>query len=166
MFLRVKCPNGHALKVPTKFAGREGVCPICKSKVKIPPLQKPEVSEDAILDVISTGPAASTVSRYAASRNDLPTNDEESALQEPESTEMEVRESGEDSSLLKIRKCPQCQRKVPPHFHVCPNCKTYLMEDSVVAQEKATATCPTCGARSYPGAEFCEQCGEKLFLRE
>jgi ribosomal protein L40E len=165
MYLRVKCPNGHALKVPMKFAGRDGVCPVCKEKVKIPPLDKPEVNEDAILDVIGSGPVASTASRYAASRDDLPVHQEESEGQEAEAAADMVADPGDDSSLLKLRKCPQCQRRVPPNFHVCPHCKTYLMEDTKVDQTKATTTCPTCGARSFPGAEVCEQCGTQLFLR-
>jgi hypothetical protein len=165
MFLRVKCPNGHALKVPVKFAGRDGVCPVCKAKVQIPPLERKEVSEDAVLDALGpTGTSLSVVSRYAASRDDLPVHQEESG--EPQAADQDTQvQHGDDSSLQKIRRCPQCQRRVPPHFHVCPHCRTYLIEDSQVDENKASATCPTCGARSFPGAQVCEQCGTQLFLR-
>jgi len=166
MFLRVKCPNGHALKVPAKFAGREGVCPVCKSKVNIPPLERKEPDDDAILDALGpTTTSMSAVTRYAASREDLPVHQDTSIEDQGGEQDTQKRSEGEDSSLLKIRRCPQCQRRVPPHFHVCPNCRTYLLEDSQVDQSKACATCPTCGARSFPGAEVCEQCGTQLFLR-
>ncbi len=167
MFLRVKCPNGHALKVPAKFAGRDGVCPVCKAKVPIPPLDRHDVTDDAVLDALGpTATSLSTVSRYAASRDDLPVHQESDQQESPVSEQDTRAEHDDDSSLLKIRRCPQCQRRVPPHFHVCPNCKTYLMEDSQVQENKASAVCPTCGAHSFPGAEVCEQCGTRLFLRE
>ncbi len=34
----VKCPNGHALQVDDRHAGKKGRCPFCKSSVQIPPL--------------------------------------------------------------------------------------------------------------------------------
>ena len=167
MFLRVKCSNGHSLKVPHKFAGQEGVCPICKEKVSIPPLERQDVSEDAILDVISTAPT-STISRYAASREDLTPQNTEGG--EPAGKDNvlfdEPSNASEDSSLLKIRRCPQCERRVPPNYHICPNCSTYLTEDSHIDEKKATTACPTCGAPSFPGADVCQQCGTQLFLRE
>jgi hypothetical protein len=167
MFLRVKCPNGHALKVPAKFAGRDGVCPVCKAKVHIPPLERDGLSDDAVLDALGpTGTSLSTASRYAASRDDLPVH-QESGPSGSEASQQETRaEHDDDSSLLKIRRCPQCQRRVPPHFRLCPNCKTYLLEDSQVQETKASAVCPTCGTHSFPGAEVCEQCGTRLFLRD
>jgi hypothetical protein len=165
MFLRVKCPNGHALKVPVKFAGRDGVCPVCKAKVHIPPLDRNDVTDEAVLDALGpTATSLSTVSRYAASRDDLPVHQESAAdASSPETQDTRVHD--DDSSLLKIRRCPQCQRRVPPHFRLCPHCKTYLMEGDEVQENKASAVCPTCGAHSFPGAEACEQCGTRLFLR-
>ena len=168
MYLHVKCPNGHSLKVPHRFAGREGVCPVCKETVQIPSVEREDTSEDAILDLIgSGGSSSSTISRYAASRDDLPTNQDPSeADMAADALDESTASEGEDSSLLKIRKCPTCQKKVPPHFNVCPSCHTYLLEDSHVSETKANAKCPTCGTLSFPGTEVCEQCGTQLFLRE
>ena len=131
----------------------------------IPPLERKDVSEDAVLDALGpTATSLSTVSRYAASRDDLPVHQETDLETQPSDQDTQT-QGDDDSSLLKIRRCPQCQRRVPPHFHVCPNCKTYLMEGSQVEEKKASAVCPTCGAHSFPGTEVCEQCGTRLFLR-
>ena len=43
MPLMLECPSGHRLKVPSKMAGLNIVCPVCESRVAVPPLEGPKV---------------------------------------------------------------------------------------------------------------------------
>ena len=36
MGIQIVCPNGHALKVKTKYSGKVGLCPFCKGRMRIP----------------------------------------------------------------------------------------------------------------------------------
>lgn len=43
MAVLLRCPRGHRLKVPSKFAGRRIACPVCDAKIDVPdePTAKP-----------------------------------------------------------------------------------------------------------------------------
>lgn len=41
MPLFILCPEGHRLKVPAKMAGRRIVCPVCETRISVPPLAPP-----------------------------------------------------------------------------------------------------------------------------
>ena len=36
MSIQVVCPNGHVLKVSDDYAGKMGLCPVCKARIKVP----------------------------------------------------------------------------------------------------------------------------------
>jgi hypothetical protein len=168
MLIRVKCPNGHTLKVDDRHAGKKGACPKCKALVTVPEPQKEdeELEDDIVAMLSGPGLMSSSRSRYAANRDELPTrpsdddDDGESVL----GGSTPGGGSG-NSSLLKMRRCPQCKKDVPPHYSVCPHCRVYLAEDSMAAG-KATAKCPDCGLPSFPGDEVCTNCGAQLFVRK
>lgn len=154
MWIRIKCPNGHELKIGEKYAGRRGKCPHCQARVLIPKLAK-EAVEDAILDILG---------------NEEPPVHQESERDEDSS--FVLNESSSDSTLTggssllqrATRKCPHCSRKVSANYTICPYCKTYLPERSD-ASERTSLSCPSCGMTSFPGAEYCTNCGEVLLIR-
>jgi len=39
MSVKVTCPNGHKLRVRQEDAGKEVICPRCKTAVEVPGLQ-------------------------------------------------------------------------------------------------------------------------------
>jgi hypothetical protein len=115
MAIRVMCPNGHALQVRDDYAGREGLCPHCRARVKVPMLRK--VSDDDIAAMLS-GPRA--IGRVAPA--------DESVHQEPSHNAAGL--SGDSllgSSLLRRHKtCPQCGSVTSATFANCPRCGTPL----------------------------------------
>ncbi len=103
MAIRVVCPNGHGLKVPDDFAGKVGMCPICKSRVRVPRTRTPDLSEEAILGLI--GPVEGEGSAGAG------------------------RSAGEDAAegvSSGFKACDRCNREIPAHLHICPHCHTYI----------------------------------------
>ena len=54
MSIQVVCPNGHVLKVSDEYAGKTGLCPVCKSRVRVPQPSEDQLSEDAILGILGT----------------------------------------------------------------------------------------------------------------
>jgi RNA polymerase subunit RPABC4/transcription elongation factor Spt4 len=108
MSIRCVCQNGHVLNVKDSYAGATGLCPVCKAHVRVPTRPKPDVSEDAILDIMG---------HY-----------------EPRSTsDSTIIDSFGDTSLSGIhkqaspyKKCDRCKREVPSESHVCPYCRTYI----------------------------------------
>ena len=58
MAIRCVCPKGHVLKVKDTLAGTVGLCPICKSRIKVPALRDQKVSEDAVLAILGPSPEA------------------------------------------------------------------------------------------------------------
>jgi hypothetical protein len=110
MAIRVVCPNGHTLQLKDSFAGRTGLCPVCKAKVRVPVPQRGDVSEDAILDFL--GPAS---------------------IEPPEAKEIRVDEGSNEGILQSLgfsgprkRICEKCDKEIDAGEKVCPNCNTYL----------------------------------------
>jgi len=104
MAIRVKCPNGHALKVPDNFAGRVGVCPVCKAKVPVPRSGPQTLSEEAIMDLIDTGEGRAGAREAGAAEPAVGV----AAPREP------------------MKSCDQCGRQIPALLHICPHCHTYI----------------------------------------
>ncbi len=102
--IRVKCPNGHTLKVPDNFAGRMGMCPVCKAKVRVPRAGPQTLSEEAIMDLIDTGEERSGTAEAGAEEAGRGV----SAPREP------------------MKGCDQCGRQIPALLHICPHCHTYI----------------------------------------
>ncbi len=117
MSIEVVCQNGHALKVKNSLAGKTGVCPVCKVKVKIPGAAAPvppggssELTEDAILDMIG------------------PYEPDQARIQAPIEEEKPARKtSGREGGPVPPKKtCLKCNAEIPAGTHICPVCRTYL----------------------------------------
>jgi hypothetical protein len=114
MSILIKCPNGHKLKVKDSMAGVTGRCPICKGVVHVPKPEppKPDLSEDAILDIL--GPSSGLSDR---SVTDTIHDFGDSVI---------MRDSGIHHTPRKP--CVKCNRDIPATIHICPYCHTYLPE--------------------------------------
>ena len=110
MSIRVVCPNGHALKVNSSFAGKTGLCPICKTRVRVPAGRSAEMSEEAILDIL--GPHVS---------------DDAEHLSADERARRPVRPSADRGSPPK-KSCHKCNQEIAAQIHICPFCHTYIAE--------------------------------------
>ncbi len=106
MSIQVVCPNGHALRAQPSLAGKQGLCPVCKAPIKVPKIEKGEVSEDAILDFL--GPQQAHLSRPVAAGRSVP-----------------ARALAEGSTPPK-KSCGRCNREIPAQTHVCPYCHSYI----------------------------------------
>ena len=71
MSIRVVCPNGHALQVKNEWAGKTGLCPICKVPVAIPRPSSEDFSEDSIMDLLGRPGAVPAGRRGRQSRQRL-----------------------------------------------------------------------------------------------
>ena len=107
MSIRVVCPHGHVLDVKDSFAGKTGLCPMCKARVEVPEVPIAKISEDAIMNIL--GPHVSI---------------EDDA--EPEAA-MPVRSALErEHSATPKKSCHQCNREISVGIHICPFCHTYI----------------------------------------
>ena len=115
MSIKVTCPNGHSLKIKTKYAGKTGRCPICKARITVPSADDSDVfAEDSIMDVLQ--PYESGVSIIS--------------LRTPEIGKDPNRISGQvPTQMLKI--CPECHRQIPADAMICLYCNTNLSADDV-----------------------------------
>jgi DNA-directed RNA polymerase subunit RPC12/RpoP len=167
MWIQLDCPNGHPLKVDVKFAGKLGRCPACGVKVRIPQPSpaEPDMSEEHILDLI--GPAAEPPPPVFD--EPLPVHEQSQAQPEGDLGSAILRGGGSavlaGAAALKqpMRVCPACKRKVSLRYTICPHCRTYLPIAGVAEiANTRSANCPQCGAKSFPGAAVCHNCGEPL----
>jgi len=106
MSIQVVCPNGHSLKAKDALAGKSGLCPVCKAPVKVPHGEKPEVSEDKILDILGTQPPGQGRGRVDA----------------PGGAQRAVGEG----HVPPKKSCGRCNREIPARTHVCPHCHAYI----------------------------------------
>jgi hypothetical protein len=69
--LRLRCPGcTKALSVPESLAGKMGVCPHCKSKVRVPQLDSPESDVD-VLDELPEVPAPASKGRRSRQEDEV-----------------------------------------------------------------------------------------------
>ncbi len=113
MVIQVTCPNGHTLKVSDDMAGKTGLCPVCKAKVKVPATQKEALTEDAILAILSSGEDSSA--ERATDTSDL----------DPLAEMAKARRTPEGPAAPR-KTCPRCHAIIPGGMKICPNCKTYV----------------------------------------
>lgn len=52
MSIRVTCRNGHSLKVKDSWAGKVGLCPVCKVQIIVPSQDSNVLNEDDILQIM------------------------------------------------------------------------------------------------------------------
>jgi len=112
MSIRVVCPNGHALNVKDDLAGKTGLCPICKTRVRVPKVQQDGLSEDAILNIL--GPHLS---------DDV---GELSAEERPGPISRRLFDGDRGSPPKKV--CSKCNQQIDAVIHICPFCHTYIAE--------------------------------------
>jgi RNA polymerase subunit RPABC4/transcription elongation factor Spt4 len=106
MSIRVVCPNGHSLKVPDSFAGKAGLCPVCKARVKVPRAGDPQLSEDAILGILGPHESEEGGGRAPA---------------KPAEPKAPV-----ETPLPPKKSCERCNREIAANVHICPYCHTYI----------------------------------------
>ena len=106
MSIQLLCPNGHALQVREAYAGKTGVCPLCRARVQIPKSVHSEVTEEAILGFLgpprrSYAPAVSGVVAATETRSEV-------------------------SPSPPKKSCDKCNREILAATHICPYCHTYI----------------------------------------
>lgn len=184
MWLRVVCPNGHALKIGEEHAGKRGVCPRCKAPVEIPTAdQAGELATSSAPATTSSAPSSSPRTTPGSSTHTVRPTSARPSLAEPRTVGVRtapvsrhVPETSSDPDSSEIsddpdsplhtayRSCRSCHRQVPARYTVCPHCRAYLT-DSAVANTRTTSICPSCQTASFPGAELCMNCGTRLLTR-
>lgn len=107
MAIKLVCPNGHALKVPEKLAGKSGLCPVCRARVVVPRPGPDALSEDAILGILgSHTPRAAT---------------------QITSEQLEAARAAAGTDAEEAKKtCRKCNREIAAAMHICPFCHTYI----------------------------------------
>jgi hypothetical protein len=111
MSIPVVCPNGHSLRAQDALAGRSGLCPVCKAPVKVPLGDQREVSEDSILDFLSSQSAGQARGRQRTAG--VP-------AKPPSEAHVPAGHSPPKKS------CGRCNREIPAQTHICPFCHAYV----------------------------------------
>ena len=126
MSIQVVCPNGHVLKVSDSWAGKRGLCPVCKAKVKVPTPSEDQLSEDAILNILGTyDPSKSR--KKLTDVSDLAAAETPKALRGKNSPEEETKTTVEGASPPK-KSCPNCNQEIVAGIRICPHCHTYIAQ--------------------------------------
>jgi hypothetical protein len=89
------------------FAGKSGLCPVCRARVEVPKPEK-DVSEDTILDILGKPTSSDTVISSDSSLF------EDTAI------------SGIHKRSTPNKCCERCNQEVPAGTHICPHCHTYI----------------------------------------
>jgi hypothetical protein len=116
MAIRCVCPKGHVLKVKETLAGTEGLCPICRSRIKVPALRDQKVSEDAVMAMLGPSPDAGDSGSVTL---DPPEDDK--------SLETTMR-SGLFGRGTIVKNCSRCNQEISACTHICPHCHTYIAQ--------------------------------------
>lgn len=120
MSIRVKCPNGHELKVKSSLAGKSGLCPVCRAVVQVPVPKDP--LEDSILDMLGTiKPVLSAASETA----EPPLSEADGSGQSPPSRRVDLHD-GLPAAITPKKACIRCRREIDLGTHICPHCHTYI----------------------------------------
>ena len=120
MAIHIKCPNGHSLTTKESSAGKKGKCPVCKCVIDIP--KQSVLTESAVMDIL--GDPEPTTSVYAMTES-LFTAIETQDMPPPSADRPPVASVPVSSST---RTCPNCERDIDSRYHICPHCKTYLVD--------------------------------------
>jgi anti-sigma B factor antagonist len=101
MNFKIHCPNGHSVLVKEEFAGKTGLCPQCRAKIRVP-----AVGQQA------DGLCPSDEFVHQDPRHDRPSSTNLSATPFP--------------AQKKARLCLGCGKSVSQSFTACPRCGTRL----------------------------------------
>ena len=124
MSIQVVCPNGHVLKVSDEYAGKTGLCPVCKSRVRVPKPSEDQLSEDAIMSILGAYDP-SKAGRKLTDVSDLAATDAPRALKDQVSPGGEAGTFGGGLSPPK-KSCPHCNQEIVAEIHICPHCQKYI----------------------------------------
>ena len=124
MSIQVVCPNGHVLKVSDDYAGKTGLCPVCKSRVKVPKPSEEQLSEDAIMSILGTYDPSKARGKLA-DVSDLAAADAPRGFTRSTSAQGEAKPSLDGPSPPK-KSCPHCNQEIHAEIHICPHCHTYI----------------------------------------
>ena len=124
MSIQVVCLNGHVLKVPDEYAGKTGLCPVCKARVKVPMPSEEQLSEEAILNILGDYDP-SKAGKKLTDVSDLAAADAPRALKGQVSPEGEAKALANGPAPPK-KSCPSCNREVVAGMRICPHCNTYI----------------------------------------
>ncbi|MFH1264719.1 MAG: hypothetical protein ABIK89_03285 [Planctomycetota bacterium] len=124
MSIQVVCPNGHVLKVSDDYAGKTGLCPVCKSRIKVPKPSEDQLSEDAILSILGKYDP-NKAARSVDDVSDL------AAADAPRALEGQTSAQGESGTMAggpapPKKSCPHCHQEIVAGIHICPHCNTYI----------------------------------------
>jgi hypothetical protein len=111
MSIPVVCPNGHSLRAQEALAGKSGLCPVCKAPVKVPQGDQREVSEDSILDFLSSQSAGQSRGRQRTAG---------ATPKPPDDGNVPAGHAPPKKS------CGRCNREIPAQTHICPHCQAYV----------------------------------------
>ncbi len=106
MSIECVCQNGHVLHVKESFAGSAGLCPTCKTRVEVPRPHHPDMSEDAIMDLLGKQSPVTDHNPSEVFGN--------SSL------------SGIHGNSTPKKNCNRCNQEVSAGTHICPYCHTYI----------------------------------------
>lgn len=108
MGIKVTCPNGHTIKVKDSFAGKTGLCPACKARIKVPEIPRQGLSESAILGILGDfdSPQGGKTDQGEA-ESEAPVED----YKPPQRT---------------LKSCQSCGREISVQTHICPFCHHYI----------------------------------------
>jgi hypothetical protein len=181
MWVRVTCPNGHRVKIETKYLGRENRCPRCQShvylwiRVTCPnghvlrvqskfagrvgtcPDCKGEVMVPDLTEIIAMETLGDSVLSSGDETNPTPVAVGPTSDDGKPASAVSAVAIG-DSTIIKqpkepMRECPACKARIPKAYRTCPHCNKFL-GDAEVTQPKSSAS-----GRSVK----CSQCGVTSF---
>jgi hypothetical protein len=126
MPIDVVCPNGHALKIKEKYAGKTGLCPKCRAAIDVPAPRPSSIDE--LIDLVPRAPVKFTDA--AASVHDDDDDDPRSPCTGHAHSPSRAGESLlSSSSLVKHQKvCPKCFQVAPIWFARCQHCNHFFRD--------------------------------------
>jgi ribosomal protein L32 len=189
MWVRVTCPNGHRVKIETRYLGRENRCPRCQAHVYLwiqvvcpnghtlrvqskyagrvgtCPECKQTVMVPDLTEVIAMETLGDSVLGVDAAVDhdaELAVSDSASLAAATEETSTAESSIVEQQPKTPMRECKHCKAKIAKGLRTCPNCGKYLGDADALERPASAVKCPQCGATSFPGDTFCSSCGSPL----
>ena len=127
MTIEVNCPNGHHLKVKDKYAGKRGLCPHCKARVKVPLM----LTDADALELVGQWEAPQPAAQREYVPAEVPSEEDDSASvldNDPRPNrwgESDLSLLG--SSIIRHEKaCSNCGHLVALQYASCPKCNQYF----------------------------------------